>query len=263
MMNLPPELLDEIIGRLPPEDKRSLRNCSLVAKSWIHPSRRRLFETLDVLREKNLRLWMKNIPLQNAELFHHVHSLSCRIDASPHGWSDDCGRFLYNDFPLFPQLRNLVLRSGRLKSITRFRFRVPLTFRHTLEYLSLHRCRATISTLVTLINYFPNLVHLNLDHLNLDDIYHEVDNQPAPPLSRPLRKLSITELDTSDDLGILDQLLGLRLQCEEVILMIDAHAAPSLTQRVIDGVEVSVKYLKLRPPSNSECNDLETYRGCY
>jgi len=42
-MNLPQELLDEILSYLPPDDregKRPLRNYSLVAKSWVNPSRR-------------------------------------------------------------------------------------------------------------------------------------------------------------------------------------------------------------------------------
>ncbi|KAF9645698.1 hypothetical protein BDM02DRAFT_3119791 [Thelephora ganbajun] len=253
-MNLPPELLDEIIGHLPPEDKQSLRNCSLVVKSWIHPSRRRLFETVDVLREANLWAWLNNISPENIELFHHVRSLSCKIDASPRRWSDNCAYFLHNDFPLFPQLRNLVLRSGHLISITQLW--VPLAFQHTLEYLSLRDCRTTIGTLITLINHFPNLVHLNLDGL-----FHEVDHQPIPPLSRPLRKLSVTEPNTYDDLGILGQLSELRPQCEEVVIMMDTYVTSSLTQRVIDGVETSVKRLRLRPPSNN-LGDHLTLLGC-
>lgn len=40
-MNLLPELIDEMISNLLPDDKTSLRNCSLVPKLWVYPSQKR------------------------------------------------------------------------------------------------------------------------------------------------------------------------------------------------------------------------------
>ena len=50
-MRLPQELLDEILSYLPLDDEwdeQSLRNCSLVAKSWVDPMRRRPFKTVEI-----------------------------------------------------------------------------------------------------------------------------------------------------------------------------------------------------------------------
>ena len=38
----------EIVSHPTPEEKQSLRNCSLVVKSWIHPSQRLLFEKVEI-----------------------------------------------------------------------------------------------------------------------------------------------------------------------------------------------------------------------
>ena len=43
MPDLPQELLDEIVAHLPSDDVKTLRACSLVAKSWVYPAQRLLF----------------------------------------------------------------------------------------------------------------------------------------------------------------------------------------------------------------------------
>jgi len=68
---LPQELLDKIIGHLPQNDRRSLRNCSLVAKSWIHTARKRLFEEVDLTTETSLESWLNKISLENLGLLQH------------------------------------------------------------------------------------------------------------------------------------------------------------------------------------------------
>ncbi|KAF9647920.1 hypothetical protein BDM02DRAFT_3116226 [Thelephora ganbajun] len=76
-MDLPQELLDEVLNHLPLDDKYDelpLRNCSLVAKSWVQPGRRRLFETHEI-REKIYRSWLDNIPPTGDGLLQHVHLL--------------------------------------------------------------------------------------------------------------------------------------------------------------------------------------------
>lgn len=249
---LPQELIDEIIVRVPPE---SLRSCSLVAKSWIYPSRRRLFETVNVVPEAKFWMWLKCISPTNVKLLQHVRSLSCLIDSSP------CRRtgriyFLRNFLPSLPRLGHLLLSSGRLESVTQIG--APLAFQHTLKHLSLYRCQVTISALVTIINYFPNL-----DRLDLNNLSHEVDRQPVPSLSRTPPKLFVTERNPRDEFGILDQFVGLQPQCDEVSIELDARLAPLLTQRVIDGVGASVKCLKLKTCSECMCNVAKFYHVCY
>ena len=240
-MYLPQELLDEIMGYLSPYGTRSLRDCSLVAKSWVHPSRRRLFEKIDVQRLIYFRLWVKNISPTNVELLQHVRSLSCGIyDAGdPTHDPTDPVNFLRDYSPSLRRLRRLNLFFGRLVSFTQIG--TPSAFQHSLSHLSLWRSDVKISALVTLVNYFPNLARLDLTDLSC-----EADDQPTPPLSRPLRKLSIAEFYTRNSLGLLDQLLGLRPQCEEVTINVMFVPSPSLAQRVIDGVEESIKYLRIK-----------------
>ena len=196
--------------------------------------------------------WLKCISPANVELLQHVRSLSCVIDTSP------CRRtgriyFLRNFFPSLPRLRHLLLSSGRLDSVTQIG--VPLAFQHTLKHLSLYRCQVAISALATLINYFPNL-----DHLDLSDLSLGVGRQPVPSLSRTPRKLFVTERNPRDEL---DQFFGLQSQFDEVVIELDMRLAPLLTQRVIDGVGASVKCLKLRTRSECMRNVAKFCHVCY
>jgi len=82
-MDLPQELIDEIIDNIPPNDRKSLRSCSLVAKSWVYPSRRRIFRSVDISGAACLGSWLDKIPPTNIEILQHVHSLTYRIANTP------------------------------------------------------------------------------------------------------------------------------------------------------------------------------------
>ena len=70
-------------------------------------------------------------------------------------------------------------------------------------------CHVTTSALVTPLNYFSRL--------NLFYLSHEVDDNPAPPLSPPpIRELHISELYYGHD--IFDQLLELGLLFDKAIV---------------------------------------------
>jgi len=233
-MNLPPELLDEIIGQIPQDDEQSLRNCSLVAKSWMYPSRRRIFEAVDVWKARRLKLWMDVIPPTNLGVLQHIRSIRCQINSPP-----DSPRLsadlLLDHSPSFHHLERLTLFSGFLPPPTQIG--TCSAFQHTLLYLCLRLCNVTASALVTFVNYFPNLAHLDLVEL-----YRSVDAQPTPPFSRPLKKLSVTEFT---DLGLIDQLIELHPQCDEVSVDMYWAASPPLAQHVINGVGTSVKRLTI------------------
>lgn len=182
-MNLPLELLDEILSYLPSDDKqgkRSLRNCSLVAKSWVNPSQRRLFETVEIW-ERNLWSWLINISPENEGLLQHVRSLSYtrvrqRYSLEPEYTIRAFGGYLQS----FQQLRHLSLSSIRIPSAISNQIKVFSAFQHTLSRLSFEDCSITISALATLIGYFPSL-----DHLDLIDPLYNTHGPPAVPISRP------------------------------------------------------------------------------
>jgi len=241
-MDLPQELIDEIINHVS-DDKKSLRNYSLVARSWVHPTRRRIFRDVNVSNTKFLGLWLDKIPPTNVEILQHVRSLSCHIadcPDSPHPSVD----LLRDYWPSFCQLESLSFSEGFLPSLTQIG--TYSAFQHTLLYLSMQYCTATANALVTLVNYFPNLTHLDLCEL-----YHEVDGRPASPFSRPVQKLTISKFFEPD---LIDQLMGLQPQCEEITIDTYWYSCPSLTQHVIDGVEASIKRLNLESDFAGVCN---------
>ena len=248
MKNLPCKLLDEIVSHLPRDDKESLRNFSLVAGSWTRPSQRRLFETIGPLSAETLWSNLNDGSPNNIKVFSYVRSLSVKIDLSPQQPSDALVRPPHHGSPLFPHLRRMVMHYGSPSAFPQLG--MTLASQNTLEYLSLIFCRISISKLVTLINNFPNLVRIKLGNLG-----HEVDNEPISPLARPLQKLSVSETETFDDLGIVDQLLELQPRCDEVSISVATYWAPLLTQRIIDGVQTTVRRLNLK--INMKCEQSE------
>ena len=54
LKDFPSDLPHEIIGHLPPDDKKLPRNSSLVAGSWTYPRQRHLPETVERLSESTL-----------------------------------------------------------------------------------------------------------------------------------------------------------------------------------------------------------------
>ena len=237
-MGLPPELLDEIIGYIPLRDEKSFRSCSLVAKWWIHPSQRRLFEAVRIWGSKELKLWLGTISPTNVGVLQLVRSLTYTIantSDSPHESVDPLCDYL----PSFHQLRSLAFFTVPLPSLTQIG--AYNAFQHILSYLSLTRCTVTASGVVALVNYFPNLAHLDLY-----DLYQSAHGPLAHSFSRPLRTLSIAEFYTDDGLDFIDRLMSLHPRCDEVTVCTFYESCPSLAQRVIDGVEGSVKRLKIK-----------------
>jgi len=244
-MDLPQELIDEIIDHIPQNDWKSLRSCSLVAKSWVHPSRRHIFRAVDVSEATRLKLWLDKISPTNVGVLQHVRSIGCHI-AEPLDSFHPPVDFLRDYSPSFRQLESLALLTGLLPSLTQIN--TYSAFQHTLSYLSLQCCNVIASELITLVNYFPNLAHLGLF-----SSFHRVDERATPPLSRPLQKLTI--LDSHDGPGLLDQLMGLRP--EGVTLWMSRSSNPSFAQHAIDGVATSVKRLNLEGDTVGARNSLK------
>ena len=105
-MNLPQELLDEILSHIPSWDRSSLRQCSLVSKSWLEPSRRRLFSYVYIHSNYTYEPWLKNVSPANTGLLRHVRSLeytarSYDSECVP-GMPDHSPTLLFDDDYLLP-----------------------------------------------------------------------------------------------------------------------------------------------------------------
>ncbi|KAF9647255.1 hypothetical protein BDM02DRAFT_3188164 [Thelephora ganbajun] len=217
-MSLPQELLDEILSHLPldyGEDRRSLQSHSLVAKSWVNPSRRRLFRTVEI-QETTLQSWFDTISPANEELLQHICSLSYIANATSQ-WAVQQPEYhvdvLWDYLPSLHQLRHLSLSSMHIPSDIAQQVEMFSAFRHTLSRLSLDYCNVTISALITLINYFPSLDCLDLNHP-----LHEVDGEPVPPLSRPIiQKLHISNVH-GNGIDLLDKLSELGPVFDEIVV---------------------------------------------
>lgn len=237
-MSLPCELLDEILSYLPSDDKQTFQNCSLVEKSWINPSRRRLFEWV-YLQVATLQLWRDRIPPVYCGFLHHVRWLIYAPHDGP--WSERYFTILRDYFPFLHQLRRLHLDSACLPSAISRKIEIFSAFRYTLSRLTLSSCDVTVGALVALINYFPNLNRLNLRHSR------KIDDKLIPPLSRPLLgQLYIAQ--TYEDLGLLDQLSGLGLVFDEILFNSGLRVHTRTLRRIVDGVGVNVERLRLLDP---------------
>jgi hypothetical protein len=205
-MELPQELIDEIIGHLPKCCPRYLQVCSLVAKSWTHPSQKRLFEDID-MSSRDLRSWLKNISPTDVELLGHIHSLSYLMPQ----WIGPLHRNLRDYLPSFQQLRYLKL-SGTIPLLPQ-QIEIFSAFQHTLSEISLSYGDVTIKGLIALINYFPNLARLHLSYLRYDK-----EDGPFPPLSRPLLEGLFISWNSAYDLDLFDELSELGLRANEVVI---------------------------------------------
>ncbi|KAF9645589.1 hypothetical protein BDM02DRAFT_3120001 [Thelephora ganbajun] len=233
-MHLPEELLDEIFSHLPPDDKRSLRNCSLVSKSWLQPSQRLLFAHV-VIESITYQLWLDNISPTNTGLLRHVRSLAY-YDRGYGGIGSRYGIYALRDYlPSFFQLQRLVLYDVRIEPTIHEHFEWFSAFRHTLSSLSLRQSSITWSAFIALVGYFPNLRDLHIFRM-----WFRKDDRPVPCLPHALRgRLSVS---FGTVMGFpFDRLVGLKLEYEE-LEMDEMYEA-----RLVAAVERTLKHLKIDP----------------
>ncbi|KAF9648097.1 hypothetical protein BDM02DRAFT_3115866 [Thelephora ganbajun] len=192
-MPLPLELIDEIIRYLV-YDIPSLCSCSLVAKTWMHLCRKWLFKDVTITRGIQQR-WLDRISPTNVELLCNVRSFTYTHD--PNVWNGvKLHRIdsLYHYFSAFSHLEALKLCSIFLGPDVPQQIGLHSVFLPTLTSLTIRRSHVTSSALITLINYFPSLINLDLRSIG-----HAADLSPVPPLSRPLRgRLFIGDCNSRD-----------------------------------------------------------------
>lgn len=149
---VPQELVDEILDHLS-KDTTTLRSCSLVAKSWIYPSRRHLFTTL-FLTASDVAKWNKTFPNPDDSPAKHIRDLSfCYIQPDvPIDFADRMPHF-YNvqKLTLIGRVANdpsFISALGHLPPSTRS---VEITFSKVLN-----------AHIISVIQQLPNLDNLSL-----------------------------------------------------------------------------------------------------
>ena len=238
MINLPLELVDEIIGHLTKDDKQSLRNCSLVAKSWIGPSQKRLFNRVDIDRS-NLQSWLDTVSPANAVLLGHVRRLWC--GEYPKGEIEPVHRALRDYFPSFRQLSHFTLFYAHV-SLRSLRIELFSAFQHSLSTISLMGCSITKHAFVTFINYFPNLAHLYLHRLNCRKI-----SGTTPSLSRLLFKSLYVNEGPPGILFLLEELSRSGLRFDELTIgSLTLPTSPEFSRRVVEIFGAHAKLLRIR-----------------
>ena len=245
-MNLPHELLDEIFSYIPPDDRKSFRVYSLVARSWVSPAQRRLFSSV-VITMDNYQPWKDNISPANTELLNHVRSLLYFTTGRSPSWKSLSINDFFDYLPSFRCLQHLTLCGVHIKLDISEQLEVFSAFRHTLSTLTLSALFLTWRTFTTIVNYFPDMRDLTVLH-----IVWELHHRQAPPLSRPLRgRLSI---DMHQDQGLpifANRLSGLDVEYDELLFLgtLDPGPSTSLHQRIVDSCRKSLKRLRLSPRS--------------
>jgi hypothetical protein len=97
---LPPEILNHIVDLLHGEPN-ALKQCCLVSKSWVPPTRKHLFASITFDSTKDIELWKKTFPDPSNSPAYYTHTLfmSCPevITAEECGWVRAFSRVVHLD----------------------------------------------------------------------------------------------------------------------------------------------------------------------
>lgn len=265
MSSLPQELLDEIIGYLPSNNMELLRHCSLVAKSWMDPSRKGLFESVET-GPGGLRPWLGKFSGHYVTSLKHVRRLSCSEEdlfslwptntvcddsLSPAVQDDSPSPTVCDNLPSPCQLTHLTLLlcdvfPQEIDSFSAF------AFKSTLSSITLLHCSVSKIGLTSLINYFPKLECLSLESIRCCNESHE---EIAHFGQTHLKKLYLKRgFETSSSL--LDWLSESRLRSDEITLgrTFPRHGWVSYANNVIRVFGDNLKCLRLPEIHSGMCN---------
>ena len=246
-MSLPRELVEEILSHLQVHGKRgqqSLRNCSLVAKSWINPSRRRLFETV-VIRTRDRQSWLDKISPSNTELLRHVRSF-CFSGSAPQEGPDSLAQFtdiedLYVYFPSFSRLHTIGLSETHVSSKVPEQIEMFSSCQQVLSSLTLATVSLPWRSFIALIDYFPNLRNLELSSLSFED-----DNRNPAPLSRPLRgKLCVYLSEEEHLIALSDWFAGLEVEYEKLVVDV-GFVSGTYSRHIVTACQKTLKRLSFQ-----------------
>jgi hypothetical protein len=228
-MALLPELVDETLVHLR-HDNQALRNCSLVAKSWTHPSQKLLYADVRVT-PSTYQTWEEIASPASTELLQHVHSLTCYHFNSLHEFHED---YLKS----FHHLQCLTLYG--IGSIEPNALDLFLAFQNTLSSLSLILVSFNLDTFIGLLGYFPRLRVLCFDHSKFQTEHRTV----APPSTPPRGTLRLTLSSDRDASILLRGLCELDLEYDQLeIHEVRRNASP--VHSLISACEKTLTHLEL------------------
>ena len=143
-------------------------------------------------------------------LWHSFGYLDIEPKCRVRNLAQDSGEYL----SALHNLRSLTLNNIDFEHIRGEEFHTCFSaFRETLTHLTLDTFTTSFSTLVTFVDYFPNIISLELDPAAM-----RPDEGPVPSLSQPLRgKLHVHEVG-NDCLELLDRFATLDLEYEGLII---------------------------------------------
>ena len=221
-------------GDGPPQDISSVANMSMDTDGEHHP-------IYDAITIEHFQKMLHGVPGGDPASLKHVEHLRCS------GWDLDSALPMDNTSP------NLISLT-KLEHLELWRSDIQLSseevesfsaFKSTLKHITVADCRISESTLISLINYFPNLKCLSL--LSLTCV-SSGERLPHPPLD-PLEKLIIGEggMATSGEfLDILENLSGMGLRVNEIAFeLVGVTSWEVFAKRGTPAFGASVRHLKL------------------
>ena len=226
------------------QSRRNFEFCSHKNCTLTHPSQRCLFKAIWIYPQ-NLGLWPNNVSLRSIVLLGHVQFLAyCQRErmAYPGARVSELVHCALRDYLLsFQQLRYFALSLAHVAPSFP-EMELFSAFQHTLLDITLSGCSTKTNALVTVINYFPNLMHLHLH-----DLDHDKEGEPTVPLARPhLEKLYIAQW-TTHSLERLEELLKQGLDFDGLVLAstVPTHNWTEFAKLVVGIFGASLRNLRL------------------
>ena len=179
--HLPPEILDYTIDILHDEPK-ALRNCCLVAKSWVPRTRSHLFAEVKFFSIDHLKSWKKTFPVPSDAPAHHTHTLKIGCPLVVGRTNEDEGDWLQ----AFPRVSSLVVSGNNDDSEVSL---APFhKFSPTLKSFRVHSVALPSPQLFNLVRSSPHLEDLAVWGQNrmLDDDCDPHGPQTIVPAVPPL-----------------------------------------------------------------------------
>lgn len=159
-MSFPPELVDNVIDFV--DNKRTLKSCSLVAKSWVARSRSYLFRDVVLFSH---RRWQKLMSTGNASPAKYVRSLTLAQGATSRGkWiiTDNLYPF-FRHLQDFKNVEKLTIDGWAPSGFSEGGLKKYFShFGPRLQSLELSGERMKPDSFLVLLGHLPNLVNLTL-----------------------------------------------------------------------------------------------------
>jgi len=138
-------------------------------------------------------------------------------------------------------IRSLAFANTRIELIPQYEFRICVSaFRGTLTSLSLDIFASSFSTLVTQVDYFPNIRSLQLGPFIL-----EPGERPVPSLSRPLRGKRHVHLPQAGPLEFFNRFAKSDMEYKELVIESYGYVSSSFPESALQPSTDAVKSLRI------------------